>query len=372
MTPTGVVNAAPVSVALTMPDARIGLVHARISVSSPEATAGLLWRYEDAGNHWGLSLTPAEAFLFVVIGGERHILASARTGISSGAGDPVEISDDGHRIAVRIDGSPIFGDIEDGRLAAAKGVGIQASGPGGVTMREFEAHPRTVQIPSVLRLGAPWEAQGGRTLVIDGFEGPARDFAGTTTSVGGKVWHRILGEGSLELTGERSIRVLADVSRPNPGRTAYAVDWDNPDFADVDVEIVPPGTGPGQNERCRGGLIYWQDEDNYLAISDYLDDWHVGKSVSSFFRLGGHEDLYQAVWSCVGSRLHWGVPHRFRCVFDGEHYSMFLDGELVLHRSLTDVDKNAKRLKIRKIGLLVNWEFGDDTGTRFRDFRASG
>jgi hypothetical protein len=41
-----------------------------------------------------------------------------------------------------------------------------------------------------------------------------------------------------------------------------------------------------------------------------------------------------------------------------------------LYRALTDVYPDAKRLQIRRVGLLSNWEWGCDTGSELRRFRA--
>jgi hypothetical protein len=55
---------------------------------------------------------------------------------------------------------------------------------------------------------------------------------------------------------------------------------------------------------------------------------------------------------------------------DGERYLVFVNEEPVLYRAFRDVYPDVERLRIRKIGLLANWEFGNDTGSRFGQFRA--
>jgi hypothetical protein len=64
------------------------------------------------------------------------------------------------------------------------------------------------------------------------------------------------------------------------------------------------------------------------------------------------------------------VPYRLRAQFDGRHYLVSVNGEPVLYRALTDVYPAAARLAVRRVGLAVNWEWGNDTGSRFRGFRA--
>ena len=147
---------------------------------------------------------------------------------------------------------------------------------------------------------------------------------------------------------------------------------DDPAFADVEVEIVPPGTRQGEGERGRGGIVVWQDARNYFIVNTWLDDVYDGTSISSFFFLDGREDLYRAVWTNAGRRVTWGVPYRLRVATDGVRYLVYVDDEPVLYRALHDVYPSFTRLSIRKVGVAANWEWGDDTGSRFRRFSAKG
>ncbi|HEY9605778.1 MAG TPA: hypothetical protein V6C85_29500, partial [Allocoleopsis sp.] len=114
----------------------------------------------------------------------------------------------------------------------------------------------------------------------------------------------------------------------------------------------------------------WQDTNNYIIINNWLDDFYGGASVSSFFYLDGFEELYDAVWTNVGSRIYWGVPYTLRVVFDGLHYTAFVNGEPVLYRALTDVYPDTPRLAINRVGIVANWEWGNDTGSIFKNFIA--
>ena len=105
-------------------------------------------------------------------------------------------------------------------------------------------------------------------------------------------------------------------------------------------------------------------------FNNWLDDGYGGASVSCFSCLGGFEDLYDAVWSNVGARIRWGNSHRFRIAFDGMHLMVLVDGAPVLYRALTDIYSDACHLQIRRIGLIANWEWGNDTGSTFRKFCA--
>lgn len=117
-------------------------------------------------------------------------------------------------------------------------------------------------------------------------------------------------------------------------------------------------------------MIFWQDDEHYVIVNNWLNDSYGGASVSCFSCVGGFEDLYDAVWTNVGDRVRWGVPHRFRVVFDGVHLLMLVDDEPVLYRALTDIYPEAARLRIGRVGLVANWEWGNDTGSRFRRFAA--
>ena len=97
-----------------------------------------------------------------------------------------------------------------------------------------------------------------------------------------------------------------------------------------------------------------------------------GTSISAFFQVDGFEELYDAVWTNVGRRIRWGVPYDFRVAFDGSRFLAFVDGEPVLYRALSDIYPDWAGMEIHRVGMVVNWEWGNDTGTTFRDFVARG
>jgi len=149
----------------------------------------------------------------------------------------------------------------------------------------------------------------------------------------------------------------------------YTIPWDDPGFADLEVTITPPGTAQGQREQGRAGLILWQDEDNYIIVNIWVADSYDGSSISSFFHLEGFEDLYDAIWTNVGRRVRWGSPSRLRVVCDGSQYCVLVDGEPVLYRAVKDVYPNYPvPFRIHRVGLVANWEWGNDTGSVFREF----
>jgi hypothetical protein len=225
-------------------------------------------------------------------------------------------------------------------------------------------------MPEVLRMGTPWIEFGERVVVADSFEGPPGDLAGRATTIGARHWRREIGRGKVRVAGDGSARVEGSVEAPIPGRTAYTVPWDDSAFADVAVTITPPGTARGEREHGVSGVLFWQDDDNYVTVNTWVADAYDGSSISCFFQVDGFEDLYDAIWTNVGRRVRWGAPTRLRLVFDGSRYAVLVDGVPVLYRALTDVYPDYPSFRINRVGLLANWEWGRDTGSEFRDFVA--
>src|SRR5690606_8205248 len=90
----------------------------------------------------------------------------------------------------------------------------------------------------------------------------------------------------------------------------------------------------------------------------------------SFYCLGGFEDIYDAVWTNVGRRIQWGTPYRLRVSCDGDRLTAYLDDRAVLHRALSDVHRRVTNLRIQRVGVVANWEWGNDTGSIFKAFVA--
>ena len=116
--------------------------------------------------------------------------------------------------------------------------------------------------------------------------------------------------------------------------------------------------------------IIYQDLNNYITLNVWRADYYNGASISTFFKFDGFEDLYDAIWTNVGNRVYYGRPSRLRLCCDGGQYLVFVDGEPVLYRAFTDVYSHVDRLSINKVGLMANWEWGCDTGSKFEQFKA--
>jgi hypothetical protein len=370
-TEKGVRPASTDSLAVLNPDVVSGLIHTVVETGTKETKVSLVWRFKDNDNFWSLTVSGTGCSLSIKENGAALTVTSTEKIIlKPGTRNSLQILDNGTKFGLYLQGQLLFDTwFCDSRLQNAAGVGFLSDSDAlDVHIARFEAHPRQIQLPNDLDLGAPWFRKGKEVVLAEEFKGSARDLSGKTTNVGRKVWKRQIGTGVIELTGDNSARIKATRQNPSPGRSAYTVDWDYPEFADLEVTITPPGTGRGQKEHGLSGFIIWQDEDNYITLNIWVSDFYRGASISTFFHLDGFEDLYDAIWSNVGSRVYWGLPCRLRVVFDGLKYIAFVNDEPVLYRALTDVYSDCKRMQIKRVGLIANWEWGRDTGSVFNDF----
>jgi hypothetical protein len=362
----------------------VGLVHVLLATTDTVTAAGIVWRFQDGENFWSFLVGGEKCQLqFWDNGNCTSIAVSNEWHLEPNTIHSLQLLDNGATFSLYLNGKLVFDTaFSDTRLQNATGVGIQSiESNDSLCFRSFEAHPPTIPIPNQLNVGSLWVAEGKQVLVSDNFIGTQNtDLAGKVTTIGewakptlrDRVWQKNIGTGIIHLTGKNSAKVKATAKKQNPGRTVYTVAWENPEFADIQVEITPPGSKRGQGEKGRGGLIFWQDSNNYIIINNWLDDWFAGASISSFFTINGFEDLYDAVWTNVGDRVSWGVTHKLRVVFDGMNYTAFINDEPVLYRSLRDVYPNVKRLTINRVGIVANWEWGNDTGSVFANFVAKG
>lgn len=354
-------------------DVAAGLVHAIVETDGA-ATDGvsLVFRASDSENYWAFELGTSQSTLILKESGVLSCFPSTRDFcLIRNQPNSVQVLDDGESIRLFLNGDLVYGThFTDRRLSGGRMVGFALPAQsGGLVLRDFEAHPRELPLPAPFELGQPWQPEGQVRVASDDFTGAEQDLSGRTTPHGGLRWRRAVGRGAIRLTGDGAARVQATLKEPCPGRTAYTLPWRNPTFADLRVEITPPGVRRGSGERGRGGLIFRQDDRNYISFSVFVDDWY-GTSIAAFFYRDGFEELYDAIWTNIGRRVHWGVPYSFRAVFDANHYMTYVNDEPVMQRALCDVYPDWRDLLINEVGIVANWEWGSDTGTRFRDFVA--
>jgi len=353
------------------PDAPSGLIHAIVALPDNGARAGLAWRIADSGTYLCLSISRNGCDLGFVTDDERQDLQSCALPASDGS-EPiaVQIRDDGREIGVSLDGHVVIECAPPAMPhAAADGVGVVFDTPGGESARvwDFEAHPRSIELPMDLPFAAPWSESGTVPVIAESFAGESGPLEGYESS-DGHTWSNIMGQCPFRVSGNGGVDVVATAEKPAANRTAYGIDWPDPVFADLTAVIVPPGQGRGQNHSPRGGLLFWQDAKNYFIVNNWLDDSYGGGSISAFFYFRGFEDIYDAVWTNVNDRLAHGEPNRLRVVCDGHRFRVYLNGETVLYRAFRDIYPKFDRLRINKVGLIANWEWGLDTGSRFLSF----
>jgi hypothetical protein len=358
----------PRSTAVALAPAPAGLVHLQVAAGDGTGRAGVVFRVGDRRG-WcfvvgrdGCELARRDGRAW------RMVLRSTRERLRPHHEHTIQVTDDGTRIGIHVDGRLAFGRwIDDDRGADERGVGIHAAGGFDGCFRSFEAHPRAIEVPEALDPEPVWNELGVTCVVDDDFagEGPLDHDVGS-----GPRWSRTLGTGSVVRTGHGGARVAGSCAHPNPGRTAHTIEWRDPAFADVALRVRNPERCGHPAHGARTGVVFWQDDDNYVVVNLYRDETFPGGSISSFYRIDGREVMHDAVWTVT--EVPWGGDCELRVAFDGARFTAHLDGRPSLHRALTDVYPDAVRLRIQRVGVVANEEWGDDTGTTLHRFTARG
>jgi hypothetical protein len=352
---------------------RSGLLHALVRLGSGTAQARIVWNFADARNYSYLAISETACKLVVVENGaerEQACAESFRLDVNEFASVQLLLGD--REVRAGVNGQTVVKAPPTGGPEQRSGVGFELRGAGDKTrIRDFEAHPERIPLPAALDMGAEKGPEPGTSVVAtEEFEGPPRSLEAKPLTSGGHVWHRLLGTGHIDVTGEGSGKVRASPDHPMKDRTAFSIPWQNPDRADLEVEITAPGTGPNQKQDARVGFILWQDPRNYITLNVYRADWYPAASISVFYKLDDFEDIYDASWANIGRKVWFGEPVRVRMIADGSQYLALVDDEPVLFRKMRDVYPHYPRLHIRQVGLVLNWEWGYDTGSVVRRFIA--
>lgn len=348
-----------------------GLIHVLVDTGQAAAAAGLVWRARDRENFWLLKVSVEGCDLLRVEQGvETAVASDKQRRLKPNSTHSLQVLDAHGQVGCYLDGDRLFDRwFESEFLEDATCVGIWLNG-GELRLRNFEAHPRAVSLPSEMQFDAPWLRFGEDVEYADDFAGVPGGLAGRAPSKGTHSWERTLGVGFIDVDGMGAARVRGTRESPDPGRSLYTLPWDESEFADLEVTITPPGSARGQHHYCRAGLVFWQDDANYLTFTAYLDDVYDGASIALFTKRHDFEELYDAVWTMLWKKIDWGKPFQLRIVFDGERFVVFVDGEPVMQRTLTDIYPDDPRLRITRVGLATNWEWGTDTGSVFSAFTA--
>jgi hypothetical protein len=356
-------------VELTAPaDDEVGLVHVVVEGLVSGDEVALLWRHHDNANQCCVTITPDRCSIRGLRDG--RMVARADTDLQLDAGvHHIQLSDDGNDAVVAVDGAAVArSDLREGPSDA--GLGLRVGGSGSARLRDFEAHARRIRAPENLLpvvetvpLGddEPWFVENF-ALVADDLDGMAAGPAGR--------WQRRRGPGRLYVPTPGTARFDASVDRPVAARTAYLLDWPDPDHCDIELLAVAPVDSGRPGRRGRVGLQLWQDDDTSMIANIWLDEAYPSASASTFFTFRGFEDIYDAVWSNLGDLVDWENPFRLRLVSDGVRFVVLINDEPVLQRAFSDVHPSTDRLTIRRAGIVANWEWGHDTGSLMHRFVA--
>lgn len=328
------------------------------SLARDDALTNATWRQDSKHGDWTRSgdelivENDIEPGLVVVECTARiHISVGSTSFAADPVGGYVQIPIDGHGIAVDGSSLPVTGSRSTISFAPAESI------------ISIEVFPAAIALPQLVtdRAWSPPESDSA-VPSLPLVEGLLREADG---------WERTVGSGEVDLSGEGGGSVRANLDIPNPGRTLHTVAWHDPRGADVRLRQQPPGRR-GEGHRGRSGICVIDDADNQLVINNWLDDTFDGASISCFFRIDGHEKMYDydAVWSNVGHAVAHGVEHELRLVVDGIHIGIWVDDEPVMYRRITDLRAGRSPMRINRVGVASNWEWGDDTGTRFSSFEA--
>jgi hypothetical protein len=373
-TPDGLQALESENIALVETSQPVGLLHLILEggLTSGEQV-GLIWRSGGPDEQVSVALSRDEIlFTSQALGVQEQVKQPLDTARWDGSSNAIQIRDDGRVVACFLNGRLVLETPDEGNFPQGSQIGLYFRQNGGACkLHSFEAHPQSLPIPAAFEFEPPLSLDGEQTAVWDDFNHRSgQTLEAHQPASGGSAWHKQFGAGTIELLEGSGAVVRANAHNPNPGRTIYTLPWHNAGFADLQTTILAPGSARGQGEKGRAGLVFWQDPRNYILINTWLDDYAAGASISSFFHLHGFEEIYDAIWTNVGTRIAWGQAYTLRVVFDGVHYYAYVDGEAVLYRALTDVYPDFKPLRIQQIGIVANWEWGNDTGSRFLQFEA--
>ncbi len=343
----GLVSAAPRSSGTTALPADPGLVHLRVEVDEPSAIE--------------VTLDGSSAVVTVRV-------AETGDGLLASGSHAVQllVLDDALRWTA---GPHLAGTLDLPRPWSDPSLTLVGeAAPGSIRWRDLEVHPARITLPEHLRHSASSIPLGERLVLHEPFALSGDELDGQITD--GHRWVRSLGTARIVDDPAGAAVVDASRERPAPDRTIHTIDWHDPDHADLEIEGASPGQPDDEWQRSRIGVVLWQDADHHVMTNIWIDDWYESASASTFFVIDGFEDIYDAVWANLGRRVQRCQPFRLRLVSDGAAFDVLLDDEPVLHRRISDVYPRVDRLSINRVGIVTNWEWGHDTGSRITAFRA--
>lgn len=359
VTATGAKCITSPSRAFLSPATKSGLIAATfVTGATPSSAIGyIMFRYTDVNNRWIAGFDTTQFRIFRTVAGvSTEINTSGSYKFTANSTHYVQVVDDGDRYTVFLDGVLVWTGT-DTTHGNATGCGILLSNTGDLWVQNFEAHPLAVAIPNILQILTPFDQDGTTTLATENFTGASADLDGKTTTTGALTWRADTGR--IDLDGGGS---AARVS----GAPIYTIPWSDTDFADLQVQITPPGTDYGQSEAGLCGLIFWQDAANYLLARFYITDDQVDATeIEIIYTRAGDGVVERRV--SFGTEITHGQAGVLRAVCTGTKFLIHLDGEPVISSRLIDIKPSYPTLTINRVGI---YAASQDTGSLFDDFVA--
>ncbi len=282
----------------------------------------------------------------------------------------VVIRDDGARIVMWRDNRKVI-DYASTDYASNTKVGVGGASDSGAAyllIGNVEFHERSMTVPTELQdlVKTISEPAGATTVYTDNFSGGAGDLTGTTTTTGSGTWAATLGAASvLKLNG--SGKAYRDTSVSESGAILRTLPWSAPAFADLSVQVTPPGSAYAAGDNARCGIAFWQDANNWIGARLYVDDDQPNAAEIEIRAVvdGGAGWVFRRV--NFGTEINHGVTSTLRMTFDGDYLVCYLGTEPVHVYRLSYTYTDHTPWLINRVGLLASYE---DRGSTFDTFIA--
>jgi hypothetical protein len=309
---------------------------------------------------------------------------------------------------------PDFSNADNNNSANFTGVGfrIDAGSAGETAVSYFEAHPRTIVLPSDLLLPeqeAPLEDTGSVVVASDDFSGGYANLAGRKTPVGGLTWEKKASRNENEYLVTDGVGHVTVFPRAQDSSRSSLLLYGLPlpgqyrNFVSLEATIIPAGQGvlraedavlevgqrrcsgfdensPSKNNRLRAGLFLWQDRENYILLRGFMDNSQSDASEVEWQIPERPDYAPVARRTNLGVRWCHGLPTTLRLSFDGERITLWVKGavgegdadtkfEPVQTLRWSDLFPNRPVFSINMVGLYYS---EDDTGATIDNFKVLG
>jgi len=348
------------------PGVTSGLIKSTFVTGGTVAEYGIAFRIVDASNYWlFFSNGTAITLRRVIAGAEVSIQSTGAAHFNANSTHVLQVIDDGTRIRTYLDQAewPSVGGTSDTTHAAGTGVGYrQWQNTASNYAKDFEAHPRTITIPSPLSLvGAPYETLGATTVATETFAGGAADLVGLTTTTGGLTWARTFGTKTVSRDGAGNGSVGAAGTS-----SGYTVPWSSTAFADLSLDVTPPGASYGSGNNSHTGVLMYQDANTWLATYPRVnDDQPTAAEIEVAYTVGGVTTVVKRV--NFGTVINHGVTTTIRMTCDGDNVIIYRGTEAAICFAITDLSASYTALTINRVG---TYQTAQDTGSTLDNFVA--